>query len=207
MLKNIAYNSNPNDTPLSVFQRFLLQTIAKRDISAQETCHILLGIPLYHSSRQFVILNLNKESFQWLCGTGTETNGNFLHNDENGRTVQSPLQKYWKRSAEFENLTLFQLYQKYHFWQGQWKQCKRENIVRIWPRPSPQRNGPQWEDFCRIKVLLHVCHRNLDQLTEENSKSWSELFNQHLNEIENDPIDLLGSPVDNIENNEILDEE
>ncbi|CAG8559029.1 9051_t:CDS:10, partial [Scutellospora calospora] len=33
----------------------------KRDISAQETCHLLLGIPLYHSSRTFVSLNINKE--------------------------------------------------------------------------------------------------------------------------------------------------
>ncbi|PKC54020.1 hypothetical protein RhiirA1_355369, partial [Rhizophagus irregularis] len=34
--------------------------------------------------------------------------------------------------------------------------CQRENIVRIFPRPSPIREGPQWEEFCRVKVVLHV---------------------------------------------------
>ena len=110
------------------------------------------------------------------------------------------------RPTELEDISLFQLYLKYNLWRGQWKQCKRENIVRIWPRPSPQRNGAQWEDFCRVKVLLHICHRDLSQLTENNTITWSELFNQHHENIDNDPVDLLGLSVDNLEN-EFVDDE
>ena len=126
----------------------LLHTVGERDISAQETCHLLLGFPLYHSNRQFVSLNLNKETSRWLCGTGNENGDSFPANSEAGRTVQSPLQKYWNRPTELEDLSLFQLYLKYNLWNSQWKRCKRDNIVRIWPRSSPHRNGSQWEEYC-----------------------------------------------------------
>ncbi|PKK67779.1 hypothetical protein RhiirC2_663004 [Rhizophagus irregularis] len=62
ILNKILENSNSNDSVLAAFQGLLLQTVAERDISAQETCHLLLGIPLYHSSRKFVTLNLNRDS-------------------------------------------------------------------------------------------------------------------------------------------------
>ncbi|CAG8483324.1 16666_t:CDS:2 [Rhizophagus irregularis] len=55
-------------------------------------------------------------------------------------------------------------------------------------------DGPQWEEFCRVKVLLHVCHRDLSQLTENNTISWSELYYRHREIIENDPVDILGPP-------------
>src|SRR4051812_42853896 len=70
MLNKILDNSNPNDSALTAFQSLLLQTVAECDISAQETCHLLLGIPLYYSSHQFVTLNLNKQTHRWICGTG-----------------------------------------------------------------------------------------------------------------------------------------
>ncbi|GBC03494.1 hypothetical protein RclHR1_05150004 [Rhizophagus clarus] len=61
MLTRIVNNSDPSDSSLSAVQRLLLQTVVKHDISAQETCHLLLGLPLYRSSHQFVSLNLNKD--------------------------------------------------------------------------------------------------------------------------------------------------
>lgn len=78
-----------------------------------------------------------------------------------------------------------------------------KNIVRIWPRPSPLRDGPEWENFCRIKVLLHVPHRSLQQLTENDTMSWANLYMIHLTEIEADPDDLLGPAIDNLPNNEV----
>ncbi|CAG8555855.1 17156_t:CDS:2 [Racocetra fulgida] len=49
ILNRILCNSNPNDLLLASFQKLLLYTVAERDISVQETCYHLLGIPLYHS--------------------------------------------------------------------------------------------------------------------------------------------------------------
>jgi len=115
ILSTIINDSNPSDPSLAAIQGLLLQTVSERDISAQETCHLLLGLPLYSSSRQFVSLNLNKDAPQWFCGSG---NAPFSADDEVGQTVQSPLQKYWKHPAELEDLSLFQLYLKYHYSKG-----------------------------------------------------------------------------------------
>ncbi|PKB95961.1 hypothetical protein RhiirA5_435717 [Rhizophagus irregularis] len=38
--------------------------------------------------------------------------------------------------------------------QNRWKECQKENIVRIFPRPSPLREGPQWEDFCQENLTV-----------------------------------------------------
>ena len=62
VLNQILNESKPEDQILAPVQRLLLSSVAEHDISAQETCHILLGLPLYHSSQQFVFLNLNKEA-------------------------------------------------------------------------------------------------------------------------------------------------
>jgi ATP-dependent DNA helicase PIF1 len=176
--------SNPDDPSLNSIQKLLLQSISERDISAQETSHLLLGIPLYHSSRSFVSLNLNREAPRVL---GNDT----------GRTTKSALKKYWDRPAEFEEFSLFQLNLRYKIAKGHWVECKKENIVRIWPRPSPIYQGPQWEEFCRIKVILHVPHRSLEQLTENDTISWSTLYEHFSDVINNDPPDLLGLSVDN----------
>ncbi|CAG8650526.1 20724_t:CDS:2 [Cetraspora pellucida] len=124
LLNKILHESRPSDSSLGAFQHLLLHTVAEHDISAQETCHLLLGIPLYHSSHRFVTLNLNKEVFQWLCGTGNE---NFVTVGQVEQTEQSPLQRYWNRSVDLENLSLFQLYQGYR----SLKQLTENNTV-LW---------------------------------------------------------------------------
>ncbi len=100
---------------------------------------------------------------------------------------------------------LFKLHLTHKLINGTWKKCKNENIVHIWPRPSPLRNGDQWEEFCHVKILLHI--RSLQQLKENDSVSWSSLYNQHLDVINSDPADLLGSLIDNEDNEEVSDEE
>src|SRR5205085_1722105 len=130
----------------------------ERDMSAQETCHILLGIPFYHSSRQFVSLNLNKETPRWVRDTGKSEE---FRIKDSGRTEKSPLKAYWQRPKEFEKFSLFWLHLTHRLVKNRWNKCEQENIVRIFPRPSPLHEGSQWEEFCRVKVILHVHHRDL----------------------------------------------
>ena len=204
ILNRILDESQPEDSPLAPVQKLLLHSVAERDISAQETCHIILGIPLYHSSRQSVFLNLDKEAPRWIQGTG-EGEGYFTINNDLGLTEKSPLKIYWERPTELEDFTLFRLYLTHKLVKNQWKKCQQENIVRMFPRPSSLREGPQWEEFCRVKVLLHVRHRNLQQLIGDGSIAWTTVYHQHIEEINSDPIDLLGQPVDN--EREIIDED
>ena len=157
--------------------------------------HLLLRIPLFHSSRSFVTLNLNKETLRWIRGTRSSE----CISDEVGHTGQSPLQNYWNRPTEFEEFFLFKLNLTYKFVNRQWKKSTKENIVWIWPHLSPVRQGPQWEEFCQTKVLLHVKHRNVEQLTENGDIRWTTLYNRFIGEINKDSNNFLGQAVDNEE--------
>ena len=55
-----------------------------------------------------------------------------------------------------------------------------------------------------MKILLHVRHRSLQELNE-NNVPWSTLYRYHLGTINADPNDMLGHPIDNEE--EFSDEE
>lgn len=70
-----------------------------------------------------------------------------------------------------------------------------------------QRNGPQWDEFCRMKVLLHIPHRNYHQLTENDTFSWSEVFNRDLADKESELGDILGPSVDKLENEGVDDDD
>src|SRR5256885_10152865 len=120
--------------------------------------------------------------------TGTNENDESLRRIKGiGRTTQLPMKLYWKRPTELEDLSLFNLHLTHKFDKGNWKKCTKENIVRIWPRPSPLRNGKQWEEFCRVKVLLHVPHRSIQEIKENDDLPWTRVYTQNIETI-NDEI-------------------
>ena len=44
---------------LRAVQKLLTNAVGERDFSAQETCHLLLQLPMFKASRDFVVLSLN----------------------------------------------------------------------------------------------------------------------------------------------------
>jgi len=118
ILNRILNESQPKNPIITSVQKLLLHSVGERDIFAQETCHILLGLPLYHSSRQFVFLNINKEAPRWIRGTG-EGEKSFTINDELNWIEKSPLVTYWDRPTELEDYTLFWLHLTHRLIKGQ----------------------------------------------------------------------------------------
>jgi len=41
-------------------QKLMINSVGERDYSAQETCHLLLQLPMFRSSRDFLILSLDE---------------------------------------------------------------------------------------------------------------------------------------------------
>ncbi len=109
ILNRILNESQPEDPIITSVQKLLLHSVGEQDISAQEIYHILLSLPLYHSSCQFVFLNINKEAPRWIRGIG-EGEESFTIDDELGWTEKSPLVTYWDRPTELEDYTLFWLH-------------------------------------------------------------------------------------------------
>ena len=56
---NIVRNLKDDSTALQVVQKLLINSVGERDFSAQETCHLLLQLPLVKSTRDYVILSLD----------------------------------------------------------------------------------------------------------------------------------------------------
>jgi ATP-dependent DNA helicase PIF1 len=195
IFNQILNNSNPNNLSLVSIQKLLLNNVSERDISAQETCH-LLSLPLYHSSWTFVSLNLNEVSPRWICGTSSGLNGEELFINNAGYTNQLFLKKYWNGPNNLKDLSLFVIYLTYKCMNNDWKRCSKEKVVHIWSQPSGLRNGPQWEEFCRIKVLLYILHQSIIQLNE-NNLPWSIIYYQHMDMINKGPEDLIREPVNN----------
>ena len=102
--RSIMKSINDDGTPLKVVQKLLTSTVGKRDFSAQETCHLLLVLPMVRSSRDFVVLSLD----------GSREVDNNLEADK-PVTVESQLDQYCARpdTVDFNQLSLLEFVEQY----------------------------------------------------------------------------------------------
>ena len=56
---NVLRTLKSDGSSLKMVQKLMISSVGERDYSAQETCHLLLGLPMYRASRDFVILSLD----------------------------------------------------------------------------------------------------------------------------------------------------
>ena len=104
MYAMIVRGLKEDDGTLKAVRKLLISTTAEQDYSAQETCHILLMLPMYTASHDFVILSLD--------GSRQVEEGL-----EEGKlaTVLSALDHYTSRPAtpQFEEMALLHFVQHY----------------------------------------------------------------------------------------------
>ena len=55
---------NLDDLAMWAYIKILMEMVVERDIGAQETCHMLLQLPLVECNRNFVNLNVSCEVFK-----------------------------------------------------------------------------------------------------------------------------------------------
>ena len=99
-----------DDTPSQViFQKILSKLIVERDWSAQECCHLLLGLLLHRTSHQFKTLNLSWPHFNAFQELDSLMDDEDLVNTEKGW-----IDRYEHRSIhihpELANVSLLQIY-------------------------------------------------------------------------------------------------
>ena len=56
---SIVRSLQEGNTSLKVVQKLLINTAGARDYSAQESCHLLLQLPMFKASRDFIVLSLD----------------------------------------------------------------------------------------------------------------------------------------------------
>lgn len=126
MLKRIVASTNTKDTILLAYQRFMMGIIADRDISAHETCHMLLKLPLISCTHQFVSLNVGKKVFQRVTNSAQASEASVCY-----------ILAYIRRPPHLADITLLVSAQQFSYNQhpkkGQWLKRKCQAIVNVYP--------------------------------------------------------------------------
>ena len=146
------------NTSLKVVQKLLINAAGKRDYSAQETCHLLLQLPMFKTSRNFIILSLD----------GSRAVEDHLEQHQSA-TAASIVDHYMQRPTTplFNNVTLIEFARQYTMPKTPESQpTHRSKQVVVIPRPycSPDPTGPKYEQYCRQSLMLHKCFRHMNDL-------------------------------------------
>ena len=179
---NSVLTSLENDIPSQVvFQKLLSKLIVERDWTAQECSHLLLGLPLHKTSRQFKSLNLSWPRFNAFRDTDP-----LMDDDDVVNVDKGWMDRYEHRSTqlhpELADVSLLQIYRRYD-----WKKEKfvlrpraPARVVLIWPNYIPDKSDPAtYENWCRAKLQLHHPYfRDVESLrqVEGVDVSWSEAY-------------------------------
>ena len=169
--KNIVKQLSDQDKPLKAVQKLLINSVGERDYSAQETCHLLLQLPLYMASRDFVILSLD----------GTRIVQERL--EDSPATALSIVDHYRDRPAtpEFEHITLLEFAQKYTMPHGEVNDpsIRSKVVVIVKPQYTPDPNSSHYEDYCRQKLMLYKTFRSETDLLGEH-QNFSQAYASYL---------------------------
>ncbi len=155
---NIVRNLKDDSSALKVVQKLLINSVGERDFSAQETCHLLLQLPLIKSTRDHTMLSLD----------GSRQVEEQPEDSTSRATVSSILDHYIHRIANqiFEDMTLLSFAQNYSMPKelGTIPRHQKMKVVGVRPYCSPDPDGPKYDQYCRQKLMLHVPFRHIDQL-------------------------------------------
>ena len=158
MFTAIVRSLKEGNNSLKAVQKLLINSVGERDYSAQETCHLLLQLPMFKASRDFVVLSLD----------GSRVVENRLE-EEHSATTPSTLDHYMRRpnSSEFDDMTLLQFARQYSMPKtlGSKPSRRRKHIIVI-PRPycTPEPAGPKYEQYCHQSLMQHKTFRHMSDL-------------------------------------------
>ncbi|KAK3924207.1 tRNA pseudouridine synthase B, partial [Frankliniella fusca] len=164
-----------DDNVKKVLHKIYMKSCAERDISAQEVCHGLQGLPLCSAGkRKFIIVNLSLK--KWLQIINDD--------DEIDKIGKSTIERYCERPHHLENLTLLEAAKSYDMLK--WRRNCRDNIVRVFPRSNGIVGDEILDEkYYKSKILLHVHWRDHSTLKSDN-ESWKEVYHRNNLKTEND---------------------
>ena len=156
--KLIVDSLKDSNTSLTAIQKLLINSIGERDYSSQETCHLLLQLPMFKASRDFVVLSLD----------GSRIVDNTTQ-DGQVATALTIFDHYVRRptTSAFNSMTLLTFAKSYNMPKepsAYPTQRRKHVVVVVRPYCSPDPNSPTYEQYCKQKMMLHVQFRQISDL-------------------------------------------
>jgi ATP-dependent DNA helicase PIF1 len=151
---DVSRYSSTNHPVLTAAIKMMNTLLIERDWSAQEVMHHLLGLSLVVSSRQVVSVDLRQDQVALVEATeeGFQKKG------------LSILAKYTNRlsytcpdDVDSQNITLFDFARHWNVQKDALLRRPRAKArcLNIFPRFSSDAEGEDYEQFCRLKMMLH----------------------------------------------------
>lgn len=143
MLTRISNSIGSQDHALCAYRKFLAETIVDRETGAQETCHMLLKLPLVICGQKFVSLNVGRFFFRKISRDSLQCS-----------FENTFFQHYQKRPFFLEHLSLIETTRSWTFdskhKQDPWKPRDVHAIFRVLPRfySIPGEDLEDFETFC-----------------------------------------------------------
>ena len=125
-------------------KRAMLRAVGERDFSAQETCHMLLSLPLVSCTYNFVTASLDGSK-------------KISKNPESGELLlqASILETYASRDASLSPLNLYQFVANYTTIGGKVRKRSAPVVVRMFPTYPANPQGEKYPKFCRTQLLKY----------------------------------------------------
>ncbi|KAG6235057.1 hypothetical protein E4U23_000850, partial [Claviceps purpurea] len=160
--------------------KFMNAMVAERDISAQEVMHILLGLPLSHSSRSIYSVDCRTPDQHWKGDVITRGDEIYecagMYAKYLKRPREKPQQEGQRSQEGMEDMSYFEFVQTVD-----WTARNPDNW-RVRPRASDRilnyfpiyRNADDTqEDYARVKLMLHHPHRRFEDLKQVDGVSYT----------------------------------
>jgi hypothetical protein len=188
---------NDRRPALSFVAKMLIRLLIERDWSAQEISHILLQLPLQSSTRDYVSLN---------CRPDKDQSQAISIEDGEASISRSPNRKYRDRLTDtkgglhLQDVSLFQWLRVYNFeGKSQWKSRSKalQRVINYYPEYSSLPNSSDYEDYCRVKLMLHHPFVDPDELLVDGVRfdTFSDAF-RSCQESHSHPPDFYEDPMD-----------
>ena len=173
---------------LSFSSRLMNKLIAERDYSAQEISHLLLNIPLQEGTRTVVTVD---------CRPLEQLARSYRVDEDINETVGS-YRKYLERNDQHEDVTYLEYLQSYNL--KTWRRLAanaKKRVLSYFPRYRSVEASPQFNDFCRVKLMMAHPHRSPEELLtvgEERFDSFAAAYKRCREHHDTHADDYYGEP-------------
>ena len=127
-----------------------MSAVGERDISAQETAHLLLSEPLHSCTYSFISVSL--DGSRQVCNQQGEL-------QDTSSTMPSMLDLYASRTQldaddpTISSLSFIQFVQKYSTVKKELRKRSKDVVVRTFPSFSPNSRSPSYGQYCKYQLI------------------------------------------------------
>ena len=144
LYKSCVEHLNNNSGARRILRSALLRSVGERDFSAQETSHMLLSLPLFSCTYNFVTVALNSSR-------------KLTRDDNSGELTLEPsaLDDYATRDGSLAHLNLCQFVSNYHTIRGRVTKRSAPVIVRTFPSFSSNPQSHMYDQYCKFQLVKY----------------------------------------------------